>query len=144
MINVPNDIKLNEPSDNICKMSAELLTSVNPGNTARLATNTAREQLSLSHVCFTFSTERQFSGGHFHLCGQTGQTDPISETNDGVILTLKSRFEATLTAERCRGTFRHIDLKIRLLGDGKSHKALPSRVHWVILILDDNKRQEEN
>ena len=55
-------------------------------------------KLSLSHVCFTFSTERQFSGGHFHLCGQTGQTDPISETNDGVILTLKSRFEATLTA----------------------------------------------
>ena len=101
-------------------------------------------KLSLSHVCFTFSTERQFSGGHFHLCGQTGQTDPISETNDGVILTLKSRFEATLAAERCRGTFRHIDLKIRLLDDGKSHKALPSRVHLVILILDDNKRQEEN
>ena len=90
MINVPNDIKLNEPSDNICKMSPELLTSVNPGNTAWLARNTAREQLSLFHVCFTFSTERQFSGGHFDLRGQTGQTDPISETNDGVIVTLTS------------------------------------------------------
>ena len=52
MINVPNDIKLNEPSDNICKMSADLPTSP---TLARKYTDTdydtVSRPLSVSDVC---------------------------------------------------------------------------------------------
>ena len=80
MTNVPPDIKLNEPSDNICKMSANLPTSP---TLARKYTDTDCDTVSclqsVSDVCIS---ERQFS------TGQTGQTELISETNDCVIVVI--------------------------------------------------------